>query len=375
MRAAWSETHLEAIRKNVKYLKNCISPETLFMGVIKADAYGHGAVPVAKVLAEEGVDSFGVALVSEGIELRQAGYTLPILVLGQCFENEYNELIEYNLIPSISTVEQAEMLNMCATTKGKQVKIHIKVDTGMGRLGFLAKDADITDKIKKICDMSNIEVEGIFSHFATSAQTKDTNYCEMQFELFMNVIAKLSEKGINIPIKHIANSGATILFPHMHLDMVRPGTAIYGLYAGEDLMEIPDYKVYPAMEIKSKLAFIKEVPIGTKVSYTGSFEAKRNSVLGIIPLGYVDGIFRNLANRGSVLIHGKRCSMVGNICMDQFVVDITDIENPSVGDEVVIVGKQGDEYISAEEIGGLAGTISIEVLCGLGKRMPLKIIK
>jgi alanine racemase len=375
MRAAWAEIHLEAIRKNVQYLRSRIKPSTRMMGVIKADAYGHGVIQTARILEQEGVEQFAVALVQEGVELRQAGFFQPILLLGHTFEEDYPTVLEYGLMPSIFTMHQAESLNAYAAKAGKTAFIHIKVDTGMGRLGFLADADDTIDNIAAISRMPNIRIEGIFSHLATAPQFSDTSYCDMQFAKFMSVLDKLKAAGIEIPIRHIANSGATILFPHMQLDMVRPGTAIYGLYAGDELTQLKDYPIYPAMEIKARLAHVKPVPAGTRVSYTGSFETKHPSVLGVVPLGYVDGVFRNLANRGSVLVHGQRCPMVGNVCMDQFVIDITDVDNPQVGDEVVLIGRQGDEYISAEEVGALAGTISIEVLCGLGKRMPMKFVE
>lgn len=370
MRSAWAEVHLEQIRKNVRFLMSHIDSSTKYMGVVKADAYGHGMIPVAHVLQEEGVTYFAVAFVFEGIELRKNGFNEPILVLGHTFEEDYQDLLEYNLMPSIFTVDQANRLNSFAEAMGQTATIHIKIDTGMGRLGFII-DEEIVKNIKYIMSLKNIYIEGIFSHLATAPQTSDTSYCDMQFHKFMCLMKELSWAGIKIPIKHISNSGATILFPRMQLDMVRPGTAIYGLYAGEELEDLPMVKVYPAMEIKAKLAYVKPVPAGTRVSYTGSFETKRPSVLGIVPLGYVDGIFRNLANNGEVLLHGKRCKIVGNVCMDQFVIDITEIDNPEEGDEIVIMGRQGSEYISAEELGRKCGTISIEVICGLGKRMPI----
>ena len=375
MRAAWAEVHLEAIRKNVQFLKSRIDPSTKLMGVIKADAYGHGVLPVARILEQEGTEQFAVALVQEGIELRQNGFLQPILLLGHTFEEDYPLALEYNLMPSIFTLQQALMLNTCAAQHGVQAHIHLKVDTGMGRLGFMVDDPGALTSITQIMQLPHLVVEGIFSHLATAPQFSDTSYCDMQFAKFTRFLEQLKNAGIEIPLRHIANSGATILFPHMQLDMVRPGTAIYGLYAGPELAQLSNYPIYPAMEIKAKLAHVKPVPAGTRVSYSGSFEAKRSSVLGVVPLGYVDGVFRNMANRGSVLLHGQRCPMVGNVCMDQFVIDITDVSDPQVGDEVVLIGRQGKEFISAEEVGELAGTISIEVLCGLGKRMPLRFMK
>lgn len=371
MRAAWVEIHLEAIRKNVRFLKSRTEPSAKFMGVIKADAYGHGVIPVARILEQEGADRFAVALVQEGVEVRQAGFRQPVLLLGRALEEEYPQIFQYDLTPAVFSVDQAESLSKVAKAVGKVLPVHLKIDTGMGRLGFLSEDPETVDCIEHILKLPNLRAEGIFSHLATAPQTSDTSYCDMQFERFTALLEKLEHRGIRIPIRHIANSGATILFPRMHLDMVRPGTAIYGLYPGPEMERMEDVPMCAAMEIKARLTNVKSVPAGTRVSYTGSFETKRPSVLGVVPLGYVDGVFRNLANRGTVLIHGQRCPMVGNICMDQFVVDLTDLDNPRVGDEVVLIGRQGRQAITAEEVGELAGTISIEVLCGLGKRMPM----
>jgi alanine racemase len=369
MRAAWVEIDLEAIRLNIRYLMSRTAPGTKFMGVVKADAYGHGAVPVARILEEEGASHLAVALVKEGIHLRQNGFLQPILLLGHTFVEDYPLVCEYNLMPTIFTLDQAETLNTCAGALGKRVTIHIKIDTGMGRLGFLPSE-DTMQAIARIASLPNLEVEGIFSHLATAPQLSDTSYCKRQFQIFMDFLEKLKRLGVAFPLRHISNSGANILFPEMQLDMVRPGTAIFGLFPGPELETMPTVVLHPGMSIKARLAHVKPVPIGTKVSYTSSFETTRTSVLGVVPMGYVDGVFRNLANRGHVLLHGKRCPMVGNICMDQFVIDITDVTNPQVGDEVVLIGHQGDGFISAEEVGALAGTISIEILCGLGKRMP-----
>lgn len=370
MRAAWAEIRLEAIRQNVRYLMTRIDPTTSFMGVVKADAYGHGVIPVARLLAEEGVRRFAVALVQEGVELRENGFEQPVLVLGHTFEEEYSTLLEHRLTATVSALEEAEALNACASQRGEKAVVHLKIDTGMGRLGFLP-GVGLVAQIARIAAMPGLEVEGIFSHFATAPQVSDTSYCEEQFERFCQLLDELKQAGIAIPLRHISNSGAAILFPQMQLDMVRPGTALYGLYPGPEMEAIPGLTLHPAMEIKARLAHVKQVPTGTRVSYTGSFVTKRPSVLGVIPMGYVDGFFRSLGNRGEVLLHGRRCPMVGNVCMDQFVIDITEVDNPRVGDEVVLVGRQDGEFLSAEEVAERAGTISIELLCGLGKRMPM----
>ena len=370
MRAAWIEVDLKALRENIRYLKSRMRPTTQCMAVVKADAYGHGLLPAARVFREEGCSQFAVALVQEGVALREGGIQEPILVLGHVFPEEYRQLLACGLTASVDTWEQAEELSAAALEAGTVALVHLKIDTGMGRLGFLPTQ-DSLETIQRIVRLPGLRVEGIFTHFATAPQIADQTYCWQQFRLFEEFLDKLEKRGVRIPLRHASNSGATILFPQMQLDMVRPGTALYGLYPGEELEGRPEIPLQPALSVKAKLARVKPVPAGTRVSYSSTFITSRPSVLGVVPMGYVDGIFRSLANKGEVLLHGQRCPMVGNVCMDQFVIDITHVENPQVGDEIVIIGQQGEETVSAEEIGRKAGTISIEILCDLTGRMPV----
>ncbi|MDR7869704.1 MAG: alanine racemase [Tissierellaceae bacterium] len=370
MRPAWIEINLESLRKNIRNLKTCTAEGADFMGVIKADAYGHGATKVAEILIEEGVTRFAVVTMEEGIQLRKKGFTNPILILGHTIEEDFEKVLEYDLIPVVYKYSQALELNNIAKEMKKMAKIHIKIDTGMGRLGFIPSDESIKE-IKTIYDLTNIFIEGIYTHLSTADQISDTEYVYSQFDKFKKVLSKLENLEVNIPIKHMANSAATINFPDMHLDMVRPGTSLYGLYPGPEMAQNPTIDLYPVMSIKARLVHIKTVPENTSVSYGRTFITDKPSVLGVVPMGYVDGVFRQLANKGEVLINGKRCPIVGTICMDQFLVDITNLENPKIGDEVVLVGKQGDERITADEMGNKAGTISIEVVTRMGKRMPI----
>jgi len=367
VRPAWIEIDISALRKNIRNLKKCVSGNADFMGVIKADGYGHGAIKVAEVLRQEGVKRFAVVMLEEGIELRENGFNEPILILGHTLEEDYENIIRYGLTPIIYKYSQALQLNKVAKQMDTKVLIHVKADTGMGRLGFIpGKDA--VEDIKRIAELPNVNLEGISSHLATADQIHN-DYVRKQFAKFKKIINDLEKEGVKIPVKHIANSAATINFPEMHLDMVRPGTSLYGLYPGPEMAVNPTIDLYPVMSVKAKLVHVKSVPPGTAVSYGGTFVTKRPSVLGVVPMGYVDGVFRQLANKGEVLIRGKRCPIVGNICMDQFMVDLTDLPHVEVGDEVVFFGNQGDERITADEIGAKIGTISIEVVTRLGKRM------
>lgn len=369
MRPAWVEIDIKALRNNIKSLKNCLDDDVDFMGVIKADAYGHGAIKVAEVLMEEDINRFAVVMVEEGIQLRENNINNPILILGYIPEEDYPKLLEYNLIPAIYKYSQAEKLNRIARDMKENINIHIKVDTGMGRLGFMSNSKSI-EEIKKINLLSNINIEGIYTHLSTADQ-KNNPYAFEQFSKFKFILSELEKMSINIPIRHVANSAATINFKEMHLNMVRPGTSIYGLYPSLEMMVNPTIELEPVMSIKAKLVHIKELEKGSSVGYSRTFIAKRLSEIGIIPLGYVDGVFRKLANTGHVLINGKRCPIIGNICMDQFMVDITDLDKAEMGDEVVILGKQGKEKITAEEIGEIVDTISIEVITRIGKRVPI----
>lgn len=368
MRPAWVEVNTGALRENTRKLKACLHDGVDFMAIVKADAYGHGAIKVVEILKEEGINKFAVVIIEEGIELRESGIDDPILIIGYIPEEEYPILIKYNLTPAIYKYSQAKELNKIAKDMGKIIDIHIKTDTGMARFGFPASMETI-DEIQKISLLSNINIDGIYSHLATSDE-RSNPYVHIQFDKFKFILEELEKRDINIPIKHISNSAATINFKEMNLDMVRPGTSIYGLYPGPEMLSNPTIELEAVMSVKAKLAHIKEIQEGDFVGYGSTFTAKRKTKIGIIPMGYVDGMYRRLGNRGEVLIRGKRCPIVGNICMDNFMVDLTDLDKVSIGDEVVIFGRQGKERISAEEVAEIAGTHSVEVINRIGKRMP-----
>lgn len=368
MRPAWVEIDLGALRKNIRNLKRCTADNASMIGVIKADGYGHGAIEVANTLKNEGVNYFAVVIIEEGIQLREAGFTDPILILGHTMEEDYPELVKYQLTPAIYKYSQALRLSEAAQNLNKNINIHLKIDTGMGRLGFMPNN-DTVNEIKRIVNLSNIYIEGIYTHLATADQIYN-NYVKEQFRKFSELIRQLNNENIHISIKHMANSAATINFKEMHFDMVRPGTSLYGLYPGPEMKKNPTIDLYPVMSIKCKLVHIKSVPKSTPISYGCTFITQRPSIIGVVPMGYVDGVFRKLANNGSVLIRGQRCPIVGTICMDQFMVDLSDLSDVALGDEVVLIGEQGTEKITADEVGEIAGTISIEVVTRISKRMP-----
>lgn len=368
MRPAFIEISLPAIKRNIAAFRRIISGQTEIMGVIKADAYGHGAVKVANALREEGVKRFGVALLQEGVELRENGFDEPILILGYTSEEDFRLALEYGLTLTIYNHAQAVLLNNFARKIEKPAPVHLKVDTGMGRIGFLPGKEAIA-QIGEIAKLPNLVLEGIFSHQAW-ADNPQSDFAEVQFTRFHDFLSSLHERGIDVPIRHMANSAATINFPSMHLDLVRIGISLYGLYPAAEMAINSRIVLQPAMQVKARLVHVKDVPAGIPLSYGCTFTTGRRSLIGTVPMGYADGIPRVLSNNGDVLVRGTRCPIVGRICMDQFLVDLTALREAAVGDEVVFLGRQGIEEISAHEIAGKAGTISYEIVTRMSPRLP-----
>lgn len=362
----WAEIDLSAIKNNIKEIRRITNPKSQVMAVVKANAYGHGSVEVSKVCLENGADSLAVARSTEALELRNAGITCPILVFGYVTEEEILKMVENDITLTVYSLEIANSIQKIAEKLGKHSKIHIKVDTGMSRLGFLPEKSSV-ETIKKIRELKNIEVEGIYTHFA-DADNSDKTYTTMQFSKFTSFLHDLEENGINIPIKHASNSAAIIDHPETHLNMVRPGIILYGLYPSE-LVHKERINLKPAMSLKVLVTHVKDVPENTKISYGCTFETKKQSKIASLPIGYADGFTRMLKN-GNVLIHGSRVPVVGRICMDQCMIDVSGIENVNVGDVVTVFGKDGNEKISLEEFGNKLGTINYELVCMVSARVP-----
>ncbi|MBQ7114773.1 MAG: alanine racemase [Clostridia bacterium] len=367
MRSSWLEIDLDALRFNVEYIRSFMKPETKMLIAVKGNAYGHGAVRCSKLFEEMGVEYLGVAIPEEGVELRKAGIKLPILIFGYTFNDSYDLLFDYDLVPNVFTMGQAEELNVLAAEKGKKLRIHVSVDTGLSRLGFSYDDKTV-DTILAVTKMENLYVEGIFSMFA-SAYGENDEYAEMQFDRFMTVCNALQEKGVNIPIRHMCDSGGTYRFKEKHLDMVRPGTSVFGQYCLDWSLE------KPVMSVKSRLASIRTIEPGTKVGYGCTFTAQRETVVGVVPCGFVDGTSRLASNKGQVLLHGVRCPIIGKVCMDQMMIDITDVDSPKIGDEIVLCGTQNGVTITQEDAGNVAGTSDTEYVCRQSRRMPLVYIE
>ena len=364
-RPVWAEVNLDNIKFNLNQVKKNVPEETLIMAVVKADAYGHGVIPVAEAAVEAGADRLAVALPEEGQELREAGFELPIQILGEVLPGQVSILVNNELIPTISKIETVELLNKLAEEKGITKKVHVKVDTGMGRIGVFPDNA--VDFIKEIMSFKNIEVEGLMTHFA-KADEEDKEYTYNQWDQFQMVIDRLAEENIEIPIKQAANSATIIDLPHMALNMVRPGIMMYGLRPSHEVDQ--DFTLKPALSWKAKIVYLKEVPPGTGISYGATYITEDKAKIATIPMGYADGYSRLLSNKGEVLVNGQRAPIRGRVCMDQFMVEVTHIDDVEIGDEVVLIGKQGDAEFSATEMADIIGTINYEITCDITKRVP-----
>ncbi|MGE5571675.1 MAG: alanine racemase [Bacteroidota bacterium] len=364
-----AEVDLTSISRNIGAIRRRVGPGPEIMAVVKADAYGHGAVQVATTALTSGATWLGVALVEEGVVLRKSGIIAPILVFGQLFPNQARRALHYSLSCTVSTYEFAEALSVAATQEGKRGKCHVKVDTGMGRIGVPPRQA--ASFVRRVAMLPNVEVEGIYTHFASADADDKTFACE-QLSRFMGVIEALRTAGVQIQFRHAANSAACVDIPEARLDMVRPGILMYGLspFSTERFQKLKkEMDIRPALSLKTRVSFLKRVPAGTPVSYGSTYVTKEDTVIATLPVGYADGYSRGLSNRGEVLIRGRRLPIVGRICMDQCMVDVGSLE-VEVGDEAVLIGRQGDQEIAAEEVADKLGTISYEVVCAIGKRVP-----
>jgi alanine racemase len=370
-RPVWAEVDLDIIASNMRNIR-AVSKSREIFGVVKADAYGHGAVDVAPVLLENGATRLAVAVCTEGVELRKSGLTCQINVLGVTPPTLFGDLLEYGLEPVVFDYEYAKELSEFAGARNKTVKIHLAVDTGMGRIGFLPSE-DTVDEAVKISKLPNLEIEGIFSHFSTSDEA-DKDYSNQQFEKYKWFINKIEEKGLFIKLKNVANSAAISDLPETHLDGVRPGMILYGYYSSDEVNKsvLP---IQPAMTWKASILHIKELEPGQYVGYGRKFKTERKSIIGTLGVGYADGYTRMLSRKAKVIINGKFAPVVGNICMDQCMIDLTDIGDVKVGDDVILMGSQGDVTMDGNDIGALLGTIVNEVVCMVGRRVPRVYIK
>lgn len=365
--------NLDAILHNMEAMHKMVSKDTKIMAVIKTDGYGHGAVEIAKEIEPlDYLGGFATATLEEAMLLRENKIQKPILILGYTFEEHYDFLVQEEIRPTVFQLETAKMLSAYAVDQNKKINIHIKLDTGMGRIGF-AVTPEAADEIQKISILPGIEIEGIFTHFARADEAnKEATYA--QFEKYMQMIEWLRQRKVNIPIHHCSNSAGIVDLPDMNLDMVRAGITLYGLWPSKEVLK-DKIDLHPVLELKSHIVYIKTLKKGSSISYGGTYRLDKDQKIATIPVGYGDGYCRGLSNKGYVLIHGKKAPIRGRVCMDQFMVDVTEIPQAKIGDEVTLVGKDKDASITLEELGDLSGRFNYEFACDLGKRIPRNFIK
>lgn len=373
VRRTWAEISLDAIERNFREIRNKVSPKAKLCCVIKADGYGHGAVELANIYAELGADYFAVSNIDEGIEIRDSGCKLPILILGYTPVSEVKKLSEYGISQAVFSLEYAEQLSNECQKAGCGCNIHIKIDTGMSRIGFMCqsfpRDNSSVDEIKRACALPGLRLEGLFTHFCVSDEGEEgREFTNRQFENFVHVKNELQRGGLDIPICHCSNSGAIEDYSETYCDMVRAGIILYGLAPSPKLRGKLD--LTPAMTLKTTVAYVKELKKGSDVSYGRTFTAEKDMKIATVPIGYADGFVRANAENGYMLVNGRRADIVGRICMDQTMLDVTDIENVKIGDEVIVFGTGCDGAPTADSLAENTGTINYEVVCLVGKRVP-----
>ncbi len=368
LRPVWAEIDLGAIANNIREIRRVTRPQAKVMAVVKANAYGHGAREVSNVALKNGADWLGVALLQEAVQLRDAGFSVPILILGYTSLDQLKSVVDYELRQTIYSLEQAKALSAAAVKAGKEALAHVKIDTGMGRIGLLPEQATV-QRILEMVRLPGLELEGIYTHFAV-ADAADKAYTQNQFQRFLRVLEQLKNKGLEFPVRHAANSAAVIDLPETHLDIVRPGLIIYGMYPSREVKR-EKIKLQQAMSLKAEISHVKKVGPGTAISYGCTYVTKNDAVIASLPLGYADGYTRFLSNKAEVLIKGQRVPLVGRVCMDQCMVDVTGLKpEVSMGDEAVLLGGQQEQFISVDELAEKIGTINYEVVCMVSCRVP-----
>ncbi len=368
IRPTWAEINLDDLRHNLLEIRRITFANAKLCAIVKADGYGHGAVEVAQTALSCGAHYLGVAFLDEAVELREKGIKAPILILGFTPENQFDTIIEQDITQTVYSLKSAILLSEKALKRKKKAKVHIKLDTGMSRIGFQTDSSSISD-VRKLFQLEGLKVEGIFTHFAR-ADEKDRTVTEEQFRIFTEAVNSIESKDYKIPIKHIANSAGIIEYPKTHLDMVRPGIILYGMYPSD---EITRSKIHlkPILSLKTRVAHVKSLPKGKAISYGGTYITERHTIIATLPVGYADGYSRMLSSRAQVLINGQKAPVVGRICMDQCMVDVTDIKGDvKPKDEVTLIGADGSEKIKAEDIAKIIGTINYEITCSISKRVP-----
>jgi len=369
LRAAWTEINITNLDYNIKNIKEKAGRNRKVTGIIKADGYGHGAVKVATVLRANGIESFGVATLSEAVRLRNSGFILEeIVVMGITPEPYVDIIAKHRLSPVVCDFKNAHTISLAAEKEGIIVKGYIAVDTGMGRIGFNPDDASSIEEIKAIQELPNFKIQGLFSHFAT-ADCEDKTFTAVQEQRFMVFLKKLLDADIHIPARTMSNSAALMELASAHYEMVRPGITLYGCYPSADV-DRNQLAIRPVMSVKTNIVQLKKVPAGTSISYGRKYTTTKDSLIATIPIGYADGLPRTYSSKGKVIVNGVFAPIAGTICMDQCMIDVTNVPYVRAGDEVTIMGKDGIYEITADDIATATNTINYEILCGFGQRLP-----
>ncbi|MBR6756383.1 MAG: alanine racemase [Peptococcaceae bacterium] len=366
-RPTWVDIDMQAARHNFQTVRQLVGEQVKICAIVKANGYGHGSVELSKLYVAEGVDFLAVATIDGALKLRNAGIEVPILVLGWTPAEAYQAAVENDVRLTMYDLQEIKKLNEAAASKGKKALVHLKIDTGMTRLGFMATEENL-EQIAQALALPNIEIEGIFSHFS-KADEKSKDYAYKQLAIFKDFVARLEEKtGYHIPIKHMANSAAIIDLPEAHLDMVRPGIVLCGLQPSSEMLNTADLQ--PVLSWKAKVSRVQQVPAGTLIGYGGTYQAEKTMTVATIPVGYADGYNRLLSNKGYVLYQGKKLPIVGRVCMDQFMVDASSAANLQAGDEVILIGSQGEQSLTVTEMAEMLQTIDHEIICAIAARVP-----
>jgi alanine racemase len=363
-RPTWTEIDLSKLEKNYRALRAFVAPNTKILAVVKADGYGHGSVEVSRRLEAAGVDYFGVAIVEEAIRLRQASITKPILVMGGFWQGQERAIIEHRLTPAVYRLDRLRSLSQAARASNITVSYHLKIDTGMGRIGVSYQTAHAF--LQTAAALERVQLEGVFA-MLSSADESSREFTQLQIERFHEAVRRIEACGIHIPIKHTTNSAGLLYYPEAWFDMVRPGLALYGVVSGP---KAKDLAVEPVLALKSRISFLKTVPPYTPLGYGRRFTTGRESTIATLPIGYADGLRRRLSNKGRVIVRDRFAPIVGAISMDMTLIDVTDVPGASIDDEVILIGKSATLSISATEMATEADTIPYEILCGIGKRVP-----
>lgn len=377
LRRTWAQINLDALDNNIEQIKSVLRPGTGLCAVVKADCYGHGYAYTAQQMQESGADRFAVSNLAEALQLRKAGINRPILILGYTPPDKARELVYNDISQAVYSLAYAEALSDNARLCGVKVNAHIKIDTGMSRIGFLYHDSvddyPVIDVIEKACTLPGINPEGIFTHFSSADCSDGELFTRLQYDLFLSAVERLQARGIYFELRHCSNSAGILSYREMDFDMVRAGIILYGLYPSQAVART--VKLLPVMELKTVVSMLKTVPPDTPISYGRTFTSKREMTVATVPIGYADGYPRRLSNRMSMLVNGRPAPVVGNVCMDQTMLDVTDIENVYEGRQITVFGRDGGAYISVDEVAEKAGLINYEVLCSLSRRVPRVYIK